>query len=265
MKWAGGKTGLVPELKSLLPKSWNNYHEPMIGGGAFFFSLENTGKSFLSDCNQELINAYQVVRDNLEELLLDLESHKHCKDYYYALRAEDRLESYSDWSPVKRASRFLYLNKTCFNGLHRVNSKGQFNVPFGDYKNPNIVNREVLEACSRKLQNTELSLSGFENIIEKVKPDDLVYFDPPYVPLNKTSSFTSYTRDGFTLDDHLKLIQTMHELKKKKVKALLSNSYTEFILGASKGLKVHLVQARRAINSKSAGRTPVNEVIISNY
>jgi len=265
LKWAGGKAGLIPQLNNLLPKTWANYHEPMLGGGAFFFSLKNTSNSYLSDCNPELVNVYTVVRDNLEQLIEHLKSHKHCKDYYYALRAEDRLESFKNWSPIERASRFIFLNKTCFNGLYRVNSKGQFNVPFGDYKNPNFANEQALSACSQKLQDCEIKLAGFKAVKEIAKKGDLVYFDPPYIPLNKTSSFTSYTQDGFTLNDHLELVELIKELKNIGVYAMLSNSYTEFILGACKDLNVHLVQARRAINSKSDSRTAINEVVVTNY
>lgn len=192
IKWAGGKTQLLSQLRPLYPKRFNLYLEPFVGGGAVFFDLQ-PDNALLLDSNFELINFYQVVKDNPSELLKDLEGHRNEKDYYYEVRSLDPTQMGS----IERASRFLFMNKTCFNGLWRVNKKGKFNVPFGRYKKPNFWDRENLYMVSVALQNTEVICSDFSSVLEYATPGSFVYLDPPYHPLSETSNFTSYTKDSF--------------------------------------------------------------------
>ena len=193
VKWVGGKRQLMFELLKNMPKNYNRYFEPFIGGGALFFELlpEN---AYISDMNEELINLYTIVRDNVYELIEDLSRHEVSKEYFLKIRNIDRTEKYAELSDIERASRFIYLNRTCFNGMYRVNSKGEFNVPFGHYKNPRIIDENNLLNSSVLLKNTEIRHADFSEILKKVKKGDFVYLDPPYVPLSETSSFTSYTK-----------------------------------------------------------------------
>ena len=264
LKWAGGKSQLLPELRKRLPKSWNRYFEPFIGGGALFFDVQPE-QANLSDVNEELINAYRVVQTDVERLIRELKKHEHSEAYYYELRDADRLKYYARWSPVRRASRLLYLNKTCFNGLYRVNSHGYFNVPFGQYKNPRVCDPEMLRACSRVLQNTTLSVGSFEEVAFRAKAGDFVYFDPPYAPISKTSAFTAYARRGFGEELQVELRDVCDELTKRGVHFMLSNSHTELIMGLYKNYPIDVVFASRAINSQGSGRGKVREVIVTNY
>ena len=228
VKWVGGKRQLMFELLENIPKSYNRYFEPFIGGGALFFELK-PNNAYISDMNEELINLYQVVRDNVEELIKDLQKHDISKEYFMQIRNIDRTKKYQNWSDVKKASRFIYLNRTCFNGMYRVNSKGEFNVPFGNYKNPRIIDENNLINCSNLLQKTEIKNADFSKILNYIQKGDFVYFDPPYVPLNETSSFTSYTKDGFDIDMQFKLRDICDELDSMGVKFMLSNSDTKLV------------------------------------
>lgn len=222
VKWVGGKRQLMFELIKNMPKSYNRYFEPFIGGGALFFELQPE-QAYISDMNEELINLYSVVRDNVYELIKDLSKHEITKEYFLEIRNIDRTEKYAEFSNVERASRFIYLNRTCFNGMYRVNSRGQFNVPFGHYKNPRIIDENNLLNCSELLKKTEIKCADFSEILTKVQKGDFVYFDPPYVPLSETSCFTSYTKDGFDIDMQFKLRDVCDELDCMGVKFLLSN------------------------------------------
>jgi DNA adenine methylase len=265
MKWAGGKRQILNILVENMPKKYNRYYEPFIGGGALFFYIM-PDNAYISDINPELINLYEVVRDNFEGLINDLKKHKNDEDYYYKLRNVDRTKAYTKWSKVRKASRTIYLNKTCFNGLYRMNSKGQFNVPFGFYKNPKIVDGYNLKACSLLLQNTEIVLGSFLEIENRVKEGDFVYFDPPYVPINQTSSFTKYYKDDFDYDMQFELKELCDRISKKKVNFMLSNSYTEFVEKLyKKSYDFKKIKAIRAINCKGNKRGKINEVIIKNY
>lgn len=264
LKWAGGKTRLLPELLKRVPRHFNNYFEPFTGGGALFFEL-SPRRAFLSDINEELINAYRVIRENLQELLTDLERHVYSAEYFYQIRNADRLPEYSSWDPIKRASRLIYLNKSCFNGLYRVNAAGQFNTPFGDYLNPRIFDRENLAACSSLLKDATLACGSFRVFEQHMKRGDFVYFDPPYVPLSKTANFTSYTKEGFSEDLQVSLRDLCYRLTKKGVMFMLSNSHSDFVLDAYKTFKVETVEAPRAINSNASKRQKVKEVIVSNF
>ena len=264
VKWVGGKRQLMSDLLRNLPLHYNRYLEPFVGGGALFFALQQEN-SYISDMNEELINLYQVVRDNVEELIKDLHTHENNKDYYLKIRDLDRLDNYGNISAIKRASRFIYLNRTCFNGLYRVNSKGEFNVPFGKYKNPKLVDEVNLVNVSRLLQATEIKHADFKRVLDVAKVNDFVYFDPPYMPLNETSSFTSYTKDGFGIDKQIELKNVCDELHSKGVKFMLSNSDTQFIKDLYADYEINTVYASRQVNSKASGRGKITEVLIKNY
>lgn len=264
VKWVGGKRQLMFELLKNMPKSYNRYFEPFIGGGALFFELQPQN-GYISDMNKELITLYTVVRDDVYELIDDLNKHKVAKEYFLKIRNLDRTEKYNSLSDVKKASRFIYLNRTCFNGMYRVNSQGQFNVPFGNYKNPRIVDAKNLINCSKLLKNTEIYCADFSEILNKVQKGDFVYFDPPYVPLNETSSFTSYTKDGFDLDMQFKLRDVCDELDSKGVMFMLSNSDTKLVNELYSNYEIKKVFASRAINANPNGRGKITEVLVKNY
>src|SRR3972149_1545609 len=228
VKWAGGKRQILTELIDSMPKEYNRYYEPFIGGGALFFFIM-PDNAYISDINPELINLYEAVRNNVEELIEDLKKHKNNEEYYYKIRNVDRTHKYKNWSNIQKASRLIYLNQTCFNGLYRTNNSGNFNVPFGFYKNPRIINKENLRVCSKLLQHTEIVLGSFLKIEKKVKEGDFVYFDPPYVPISQTSSFTKYYKDDFDYDMQFELKELCDRISKKKVNFMLSNSYVDSI------------------------------------
>ena len=264
VKWVGGKRQLMFELQKNMPEYYNRYFEPFIGGGALFFYLQ-PDNAYISDMNEELINLYQVVRDNVDGLVADLQKHDISKEYFMEIRNIDRTEEYQNWSNIQKASRFIYLNRTCFNGMYRVNSKGEFNVPFGHYKNPRILDENNLINCSNLLQRTEIKHADFSEILKKVKKGDFVYFDPPYVPLSETSSFTSYTKDGFDMDMQLSLRDVCDELDSMGVKFLLSNSDTQFVNELYKNYNIKKVFASRQINANADGRGKITEVLVRNY
>ena len=264
VKWVGGKRQLMFELLKNMPKFYNRYFEPFIGGGALFFELQ-PDNAYISDMNEELINLYQVVRDNVDELVADLQKHDISKEYFMEIRNIDRTEEYKNWSNIQKASRFIYLNRTCFNGMYRVNSKGEFNVPFGHYKNPRIVDEKNLINCSNLLQRTEIRHSDFSELLTKVQEGDFVYFDPPYVPLNETSSFTSYTKDGFDIDMQFKLRDVCDELDTMGVNFLLSNSDTKLVNDLYENYNIKKVFASRQINANADGRGKITEVLVRNY
>ena len=264
VKWVGGKRQLMFELLKNMPENYNRYFEPFIGGGALFFELQ-PDNAYISDMNEELINLYKVVRDNVEELITDLQKHDISKEYFMEIRNIDRTEEYKNWSNIQKASRFIYLNRTCFNGMYRVNSKGEFNVPFGHYKNPRILDENNLINCSNLLQRTEIKHADFSEILKKVKKGDFVYFDPPYVPLSETSSFTSYTKDGFDMDMQFKLRDVCDELDSMGVKFLLSNSDTKLVNELYENYNIKKVFASRQINANADGRGKITEVLVRNY
>ena len=264
VKWVGGKRQLMFELLKNMPETYNRYFEPFIGGGALFFELQPQN-GYISDMNEELINLYTVVRDDVYNLIDDLNKHEISKEYFLKIRNLDRTEKYNKLSYIQKASRFIYLNRTCFNGMYRVNSQGQFNVPFGNYKNPRIVDAENLINCSKLLKNTEIYCADFSEILNKVQKGDFVYFDPPYVPLNETSSFTSYTKDGFDLDMQFKLRDICDELDSLGVMFMLSNSDTKLVNELYSNYEIKKVFASRAINANGNGRGKITEVLVRNY
>jgi len=271
LKWAGGKRQLVPEiLKSHLPKDWKPksrvYFEPFIGGGALFFALQPTNAT-ISDSNKQLIDCYKTVRDHIDELIKSLEQHENEEEYYYKIRDWDRDSTCQEKPLIEQASRIIFLNKTCFNGLFRVNSSGQFNVPFGRYKNPNIVDEAVLRAVNKYLNNNEINIlqGDFETVVKEAKKGDFIYFDPPYDPISNTASFTGYDVNGFNRDDQERLKATFDVLDKKGCYILLSNSYTQFIRDLYIGYNSVKISAIRAINSDGSKRGRVDEILVKNY
>jgi DNA adenine methylase len=274
LKWAGGKTQLLQQYEDLLPKRFQNYYEPFLGGGAIFFRLFETKhppvRSFLMDINLELINTYRCVKSDVQALIDQLMIHQqqHCKDYYYGIRSQqaDPRGWFEQGNNVERAARFIYLNKTCFNGLYRENLKGHFNVPMGSYKNPPILAAEVLYAASFALTNAQIEAQSFEVIAEHATTaKDFVYFDPPYFPISDTSKFTSYSKDSFSAEDQIRLRDTFKALAKRRVKVMLSNSDCPFIRDLYQDFNIHTIQASRHINSKGSKRGKITEVLITSY
>lgn len=266
VKWAGGKKQLLAQFDTYFPSKIERYFEPFVGGGAVaFFVIKNYAPRFvcLSDSNEELINAYKVVRNNVTELIEKLEQYRrsHSKEFYYKTRSLKPREL----SEIERAARFVYLNKTCFNGLYRVNSKGQFNVPMGSYVNPTIYNESELRAIAQLLKKAKLQTEQFNEIEHQVKSGDFVYFDPPYYPISVTSSFTSYTKDTFSNKEQERLAQLFKKLDKKGAKVMLSNSDSDFIKGLYKGYNIDIVRASRMINCDAEGRGKINELVVTNF
>ncbi len=270
LKWVGGKRQLLGTIKPLLPDKIITYVEPFVGGGAVLFDLKPK-KAIINDCNPELINVYEVIRDNPEQLLIILEEHqtKNSEEYFYEIRALDREDSYDTLSKVDKAARIIYLNKTCFNGLFRVNQAGQFNSPYGRYKNPNIVNRPTISAMSIYFNNNNIKImqGDYKEALKNLRKGAFVYFDPPYLPISTSSSFTGYTEGGFSLEDQKKLKEQCDRLNQRGIKFLLSNSDHKIIrdLYDEPDYRITTVKARRAINSKGNKRGEINEVLVRNY
>lgn len=265
IKWAGGKTRLLPELVSRLPQSINSYFEPFLGGGALYFHLQHM-PSFISDINAELINAYQTLKSRPDLLIEELHSYQNNEEYYNSIRSLDRDPAvFAKLSSVQRAARFLYLNKTCFNGLYRVNSKGQFNVPFGHYESPKFLDVENITRCSSALANTTISCEGFTCVLRYAKKGDFVYFDPPYVPDGISSTFTMYTKDGFGVKEQCELSDICEVLDARGVKWMLSNSSAPIVYKMYKKFNIDTVQVSRSVGASSESRKKVDEVIVRNY
>ena len=261
LKWAGGKGQLLQQYSDHFPKEFSAYYEPFLGGGAVFFHLLPV-RSHLMDINPELVNVYCCVRDHVEALVACLNVHRdrHCADYYYQIRAN------VSSTPLERAARFIYLNKTCFNGLYRENSKGLFNVPIGSYKKPTICDVELLYATSVALRSTHIELGSFENVLNHATSShDFVYLDPPYHPISATSKFTSYNRYAFTENDQIRLRDTVIALANRGVKVMLSNSDCPFIRDLYQGFTMHTIVASRAINSNAEKRGKITEVLVTSY
>lgn len=267
VKWVGGKRQLLDEITPLLPKRINAYCEPFLGGGAVLFSIQPS-KAVVNDLNADLITVYEVIRDDAEDLIESLKKHKNTSEYFYEMRDVDRDKaSYQALSKVEKASRLIYLNKTCFNGLFRVNSSGEFNSPFGHYKNPNIVNEPVLRAVSKYLNANNITFysEDFAQTLSRIGKDVFVYLDPPYDPVSDTASFTGYSKGGFDRNEQLRLKNCCDSLTQRGIKFLLSNSATEFIKDLYHEYDITIVKAKRAINSDASKRGAVEEVLIRNY
>jgi DNA adenine methylase len=271
VKWAGGKRQLIPILNQNLPESFGTYYEPFLGGGALLFHIltdKNGQKCSISDLNSDLVLAYTTIRDRIDALIISLKNHeknyqKNSESYYYSMRESNPR------SAIEKTSRLIFLNRTCFNGLYRVNSKGKFNVPLGKYSNPNIVNEENLRAVSHMLQSSRISINcrDFEAVLRDAKKGDLVYFDPPYQPVSSTANFTSYTNKDFTYDDLTRLAELCLKLDSRGCKVLLSNSDSKEVadIFSKNPWKITKIEANRSINSNSKKRTGHFELLIKNY
>ena len=270
VKWAGGKKQLIGQFKPLFPKQIIRYFEPFVGGGAVAFYLLKTHpeikKIYLSDINKELIITYNVVKKNLNELIISLKKHErnHKKDpkkYYYKIR--DLVLKKEDYVGI--ASRFIYLNRTCFNGIYRVNKNGKFNVPIGRYKNPGICQEKDLQEISNLLKKDDVKVSQFSEVLKKAKKGDFIYFDPPYYPLDGKPSFTTYTQNNFLEEEHRELVRVFKELDKRGCKIMLSNSDSNFIRDLYQGYDIQVVHATRMINCDATKRGKIKEIVIRNY
>jgi DNA adenine methylase len=270
VKWAGGKRQLVPIIERHIPKEFGTYYEPFLGGGAVLFYLLGKNPEMrcnVSDLNSDLVLAYVTIRDRVEELISSLQTHaknyhKNPDSYYYSVREGQPKNQ------IEKVSRLLFLNRTCFNGLYRVNSKGKFNVPLGRYSNPNIVNEENLISVSQILQSKKIQIScrDFSSIIHDAKKNDFVYFDPPYQPVSRTANFTSYTNRDFTYEDLQRLVGASEKLADKGCRVLHSNSNSREVRDLfSRDWKIVEISANRAINSDSTKRTGHRELLIKNY
>lgn len=269
LKWVGGKRQLLNDIIPMIPKNCSTYVEPFIGGGAVLFELQPK-KAIINDFNSELINVYTVIRDYPEELIKELQFHKdnNTSEHFYAVREYDRKpEFFSQMTPVQKAARVIYLNKTCYNGLYRVNSAGQFNSPYGKYKNPNIVNETVIKAMSKYFNENNIVIKNedFKEALKGLRRGAFVYLDPPYMPISSSSSFTGYTENGFNEDKQRELKELCDKLDKKGIKFLQSNSDCEFIRELYSGYRIKTIKAKRAINSKGNSRGEINEVLVYNY
>lgn len=282
IKWAGGKRGLIDtfEEKGFFPKEFNNYFEPMLGGGAVFLHVAqnyDVDRCFLADVNPDLIDIYRTVKENVDDLIEELKGIKDDyskasdqEQFYYERRDEfNVLKLGRDQFGSRKPALFIFLNKTCFNGLYRVNQSGEFNVPYGRYKNPRILDEENLLDMSELLKKDDLSVADFEVAVKDASEGDFVYFDPPYVPLSDTSAFTSYSKEDFGLEEQKRLAKVVSELAERGCYVMESNSssplITDDIYEEYENLKIHYVEAPRYISCKADGRKPVKEVVIINY
>ena len=273
VKWAGGKGRLLPQLVPLLPPGAHlmRHVEPFVGGGAFFFARQPP-RALLADVNEALVRTYEAIRDDVDRVIAALgvlaEAHRaggddEAKAHFY--RQRDRYNEKGPRAPAEHAALFIYLNKTCFNGLHRVNRRGAFNVPFGRYANPTICDARTLRAASRALRRATLRTQPFEALVAAARPGDFVYFDPPYEPVSETARFTSYARQGFDRDDQKTLRDVFAELDRRGCKLMLSNSDVPFIRDLYGRWRIDTVAAARAINCDARGRGKVSEVVVRNY
>lgn len=259
LKWAGGKRRLVPEILRELPLRMDTFYEPFVGGGAVFFALAAEGRfrrAVLSDRNPDLICVYEAIRDDVERVIAALRSLRYSEEEYY------RIRSARPRSAVRRAARIIYLNRTGYNGLYRVNRSGEFNVPFGRYVRPKICDAENLRAVAETLRGVEVRVADFEEVVASAGSDDAVYFDPPYVPVSATSSFTAYHSETFGAPEHQRLARVFTELAERGVPVVLSNSNTPETRLLYKGFRSREVLVRRPINSDARRRGPVSELLV---
>ncbi|MCZ6689916.1 MAG: DNA adenine methylase [Planctomycetota bacterium] len=266
LKWAGGKGQLLSQFASLYPRKIERYLEPFVGSAAVFFDLRERFaglRATVSDNNKELIRCYEDVRDDVEGLIRRLRQHKarHGREHYYGVRGR----SLGRLSPVARSARLIYLNKTCYNGLYRVNARGEFNVPIGSYKNPGIFKEDQFRAASAALQEVRLEVRDFSACLRDARAGAFVYFDPPYDPVSRTASFTGYTERGFGVTEQERLAGIFRELDAKGCLVMLSNSDTPLIRKLYRGFRLKSVTARRAINSNGRRRGAIGELVVMNY
>jgi len=272
LKWAGGKTQLLPQLERLFPQRFEGFHEPFVGSAAVFFRLYNLKESgeikaslkriSLTDSNEELINCYRAVRDGIDGVIGWLVEHKanHNARYYYKVRAQNP----RNMGEVERAARLIYLNKTCYNGLYRVNSKGQFNVPLGRYTNPGIFDPDELRAASRALDEVTIEVADFREVLKRARKGDFIYFDPPYYPLSKTAHFAQFTTDSFGDFEHQSLALLFRALDERRCQVMLTNSWTDFTYRLYRGFRRIEVKGNRRINSATSKRGKISDMVVIN-
>lgn len=258
LKWAGGKKKLLNDLLKVIPAEYNNYFEPFLGSGALFFALQ-PHKAHLSDLNKELINTYTQIKINSDEVIKFLKQMNFDSDNYYKIRAMKTNNN------ILRAARFIYLNKTCWNGLYRENSRGEFNVPIGRYRNPLICDEENLRNVNMVLKRAVIKHADFENAVKNAKKNDLVYFDPPYTTSHKNNSFIEYNSQIFSLDDQIRLKNIMHDLNNRGCKIIMSNADHKFIKNLYEGFNIVVVSRKSVIAADVGKRKVVTELIITNF
>lgn len=266
LKWAGGKGRMIGHIIPRMPKIIPTYYEPFIGGGAVFFELarqKRFERAVIGDCNEELMNVYRCVQENVDALVLELkkENYKYSKPDYMRIRAID----ITTLSEVERAARFIYLNRTCFNGLYRVNKSGQFNVPIGDYKNPLICDEDNLRAIAEVLVSVRVCKADFEKIVEPAQKGDVVYLDPPYMPVSKTSKFTAYNTDGFTEDDQRRLAACFEHLVDRGVCCVLSNSFAPLVVELYGKHNPTELMGARVVGGPASYRKPAKEIVVGGW
>lgn len=269
LKWVGGKRQLMDVIAPLIPSSLTTYYEPFIGGGAVLFNLQPK-KAVINDLNPELINVYKVIKDKPNELIQALKMHEsmNCEDYFYEVRAYDRNKTeYEKLSNIEKAARVIYLNKTCYNGLFRVNSSGEFNSPWGRYSNPNISNIPTIKALNTYFNKYDITIKcgNYADSLKGIRKGAFVYLDPPYMPISSSSSFTGYTANGFGEKEQIELKKLCDKLNDKGVKFLLSNSSCPFIEELYKNYTIQKVPAKRTINANAEKRGVIDEVLVRNY
>lgn len=267
LKWVGGKRQLLNILTPLIPKKITTYCEPFVGGGAMLFHLQ-PNIAYVNDINSDLILVYNVIKNDVESLIAALHEYKNESDFFYSVRDWDRdKQKYNSLTDIERAARIIYLNKTCFNGLYRVNNAGEFNSPFGSYKNPNIVNAPVLRAVNSYFNAAKIYFTSVDyyDVLKAIPKGTFVYLDPPYDPVSSTSNFTGYSKGGFSQADQIRLRECCDELTKRGIKFMLSNSSTDFIHEQYAHYNITIVRAKRAINSVASKRGDIDEVVVRNY
>lgn len=263
MKWAGGKGGLLKKLEPFFPDEFDTYFEPFVGGGAVFFHLKPP-RAVINDLNRELMDVYENVKNDVEALMAALDKQQKYvddKEYFYKMRGKNP----NRMKPINQAARTIFLNKTCFNGIYRVNAKGVFNVPFGDMNNPTLCERENLLECSKVLKNTEIISGDYKALLPRIMKGDFVYLDPPYVPLSETAHFTSYTRGGFGEEEQKELKEFCDKLDSRGVQFLLNNSDTELVRDLYSSFKIVVIEARRSLAASGDSRKPAREMVVTNY
>jgi DNA adenine methylase len=262
MKCPGGKTKLLKVLLPLVPKNYNRYIEPFIGGGALFFALQPKN-AIINDIIYDIGNSYYHIKHSIEDLLYFLQEHKslHCDNYYYKIRNSEYKNQ------IEKAARWIYLNKTCFNGLIRFNKQGKFNVPIGDYNNPKIFDYSLLRNISKYLNNNDIKIcnENYTQLLYGTGKGDFIYFDPPYHPISETSNFTSYNGEKFTLANQIELKEWVDELTKKDVQCMITNSYCKEMLELWKDYKIQLIDSRHTIAAAVSSRKILKEIVVINY
>jgi DNA adenine methylase len=267
VKWAGGKRQLLDVLTPLFPRRFKTYCEPFVGGGALLFRRQPP-EAVINDVNADLMQMYEVIRDDVEALIRELRQFRNEAGCFYEIRDWDRdRASYMARSKAERAARTIYLNKTCYNGLFRVNSAGEFNSPFGCYRNPNIVNEPVLRAVSSYFNQADVKLlnADYEEALGALPGSSFVYLDPPYDPVSDTANFTGYTKGGFGRDEQIRLRKCCDALDRSGVRFMLSNSATDFIREQYRAYSIETIKAKRAVNSDASKRGEIDEVVVRNY